>query len=1103
MSPYILATAFRDTAPQIENEYQAILNNFAHHKWMFIEENEPYLDTGNSVNKFPITAFNAGTANRIEGNVIGPIFGQPVVGAMVLVGQYPGGNFYTPQNLDGTTTWFDQTSAVGAFGGFFRVGIGLDKRLMDLASQSSGANNLTVGQAFRIEVIQSGTDFFIRVTMLNGSNSQYWQTDNPVWEGGDRVAEWKHIVALQPGDGGGVHVIVDGVDVPVTRTIIGGSPSQDDWLNTLAAANTGSYIRFGPEPSNGPFSPEASAFGASGCFVVTEAITVQDITDLYDAANTSTDTPLDYDEAIKVIHVNSPRPENLPEIWVPFLSPVVSGKYWSLGGLQGGYHVLTDSGDGTVIPTLAQTGKLRKRGGRSDATSWLAAATTGTYPRRYGSIADADQGTAGVIMRCPAASGSYPRGILSFSSIQTGVSPKWSWEITLAGGNFGFRVVINQNGTDQALWVTGTVPLTVGEWYRLFLVKEAASLTLYVNGTAYAMTFSGSGAGSAADWIHTTDNGNTDFYVAYSPRDTSGQQVRDLNEPIAEYLLSRHKFTPADIATIEDAVDRAQNLDTRNNYEDLLNDLGVDHFWRCDDTSSPLTDAVGNWDISTDSDQVHYRITGPVRGEPRVFGFAQGTNAVLSQAASITLSERPLGSVGALGGWIGFNVAVSNTEEHILLSGVVNNNTGLQWKLALNAQGEIIMELTDAPTSAFRARWVWNSASISDQWKEAPGDTLVSGTKINFVVVTQRGDGSGALLSVNGATPVAADSATYDGAATADSWWSDFDSNMPTITDYDIRLKTGGAWLSGMFLFDGTSLTDQNIADLYEATNVDGPITEYTEYVKACDPDMWKPPTNGLRGASTVEPSWWEKNIGNMDAWASVGERTPALRFLGANQTDIPWPRADLPGTPYEIDAIPSDTSFNQITVISSDDDFSSRWSAVNDFNVGTICATIEVPPTGGQNRTLLECADSDRSHRIQIYFNDSFLVFFLQNGSGNTFTISLDRPFPVGAVMQVVYRQVGFQVDTFVNGILRDGSDIGTTLAGTATGAEWFHTITANGLWRVAMGARVGSPSQDRYRAAIWDCWTSRNVLSSAQIRDLWDITRGSKARVDEPTFL
>lgn len=555
MTPLLVAQG-RPADPTPSNSYTDFLDNFDHHRWMFTEDSGPYADGGNATDQFDVAPRTQ--SSRVTGNNTGPIFGLPIQGAVLYVGQYPGGDFYNLENLTGTSTWIDQPT-VGAFGGFFRAGFPGDKDLMDLASQSSGSNNLTVSQHIILSLVEVSNAWHVRLLIQSGSNEQYWQTDNPVWDDDNRLGEWRHIVAVQPGDGGGVHLVIDGVDVAVSRTVASGSVSVDDWLDDIAAPNSGSYIRFGPRPVNASFNPEASAFGVSGCFIVNEAFSVQDAIDLHDSASTDATTPADYDEAIKLIHQDNAS-NDLPEVWIPYLSPRPSGKYFSLGNLQGGYLVHQDNANATVTPTVAQVGKLRRRGARSDSTSWIAGATVGNWPRRFGSISGANEGTIGFVFRYPGSTFTSPKGLCSWTTIQTGTGPKCSFELL---ANAGVRVFIQDGSGNRAVWsvdATDGVSFTLSDWYRMYFVKDGTNCTVYINGTAYSMNFASNGTGANTWWVDTLDSTQTDHYLGFSPRDTSGQQVRDLNEPMADFMCSLYKFTQADVDRIETAVEFAASV---------------------------------------------------------------------------------------------------------------------------------------------------------------------------------------------------------------------------------------------------------------------------------------------------------------------------------------------------------------------------------------------------------------------------------------------------------------------------------------------------------------------------------------------------------------
>jgi hypothetical protein len=138
---------------------------------------------------------------------------------------------------------------------------------------------------------------------------------------------------------------------------------------------------------------------------------------------------------------------------------------------------------------------------------------------------------------------------------------------------------------------------------------------------------------------------------------------------------------------------------------------------------------------------------------------------------------------------------------------------------------------------------------------------------------------------------------------------------------------------------------------------------------------------------------------------------------------------------------------------------------------------------------------------RFEMELIADFVRWRIQRSGGNQIAISLDYPFSEDTVVMWVLRQNGTQVDWFMNGVLRDGSDIGTTITGTATGSDWLHTLQAvNGDWRWAVGADGNNNNNRRFSKPIYDFWISRTVLTDAQIRDLWDLAAGNVASAAAP---
>lgn len=545
--------------------------------------------------------------------------------------------------------------------------------------------------------------------------------------------------------------------------------------------------------------------------------------------------------------------------------------------------------------------------------------------------------------------------------------------------------------------------------------------------------------------------------------------------------------------------------ESKNAYQSTIIALGSDHFWAMSEETGDFVDAVGNWDFTVDTNNVQRGIVGAIRGEPRKPAYLQDPGATgLTHSAS--LSERLTGTVGAIGGFIGMGVAANNTERFTLLSAEYNSNPNAGWTLDFDTVGRVRMRLANGVSTItdFIAEWVWDTPAVRNAFKTSDGDNRVSGDKIVFLCVVQRADGNGPLLSVNGATPIAATTTTFGLTGDNDSWMNELDTDVGSVTSYEVKTKDDSLLLQGVFVFDGAAPSNAEIADIHAAANTDGDVTDYCEYVKAVGPIFWMAPSSGgLTG--TANMAWWVKNFSNV---SDLTDLNPLVNRYNWRQDslsrEVDWPTS-LSGMDYFKKGISIPGGSTAVGLENRDQEFSDAWITARNCNTGTLCIIFKWPTTTSL-QFLFGARTVTGNYQLYVRTVSDFLQFYSQRGSfSNSLTINLERPVSVGDVCMVCYRQTGTQIDTFVNGVLRDGGDIGTTITGTATGSDWFHTLReVSGRWNWTIGGQPPGVTANKFTDEIYDVWIKRDTpLSSAQVKTLWDLVSGSITQTPEPTFL
>lgn len=545
-----------------------------------------------------------------------------------------------------------------------------------------------------------------------------------------------------------------------------------------------------------------------------------------------------------------------------------------------------------------------------------------------------------------------------------------------------------------------------------------------------------------------------------------------------------------------------------NEYAQTISDLGGSHYFPFDESSgSTANDSIGSWALSAFGQRVHRRVIGAGRGTPRLYALAAAPSATMGFSQTWTggaLSNRLTAATGVLGGFFGMSGA--RTDNTLIL---FEYRSGLAFAYGrmvvnLNIDGRLVLRIDPIGTSGAAAFWEWDQAAVKDAWKASPGDAQISGSKFPHVMFVQRGNGSGPQLILNGGSPIAPSTETLSGGATSDSWWDTVDGIVTTNqASISFRNSATGIRISGFFTFEGTTPSTSDLQSIHTAANVSAPITDYCEYVFALAPDFWKPPTNGeMSSSASLDDSWWLNNYADFSSFADSNDQWMAERWFRADLAGTAWPISDLPGMGYTMDAVTrSDGNYIQSSNVSSPA-FSDDWTAANGFDKGCIVAVIKVP-SGSGTRAVFSARTVSGSTRMEFEFITNFMRWRLQRSGGNQISISLDIPtggIAVGDTIMVVYRQDGTQIDTFVNGVLRDGSDIGTTITGTASGSDWFHTLRLTNRWRWCIGADANNVFNRQFNEPIHDFFITRTVLTNQQIADLWDITKGNKSAVAAP---
>lgn len=574
-----------------------------------------------------------------------------------------------------------------------------------------------------------------------------------------------------------------------------------------------------------------------------------------------------------------------------------------------------------------------------------------------------------------------------------------------------------------------------------------------------------------------------------------------------------------------------------NNAEDfILNTVNAELLWKFDRQWNQPTPALGSgpvgteWDIPYDNGGMNQRLIGPGRGAPPVYALRGdiGDNGFIGNNAfsqrSIIMSDE-----GTVGIWMRVLTGRYNTagidawpKWGFSYTSSVNFSTQMIY-IAISPEGDIRWQWS-AGSTAF-ARWFWSGTTIRNYWMRNPGDTIPSGDIWVHIVITNRNDGVGPRLFLNG-QPQAAPTFTVNNSfggppIQSDDWLAGIDAKQmgvdPSISNFRLKMQTQYGVFCDPFV-STTSLSDADALALYNSYNPDGPVAQYHEYVQAIRPDYWR--TFGPRqtGASSFvsQRQWWAPNIANPPATGAGREEFMDEQFGGSTLQAFSL-LENAPGwghVAYRQHGIRTGPSFDPSTVNSA---LSPRFDDVNTnangFNVGTLCIIFEMPldnRTGGaEDQMIWEIVNGNQptTQRMRVSCSNTQVILRVQLSSTNITTVALDRPSAVGTVNMLTYVQTGnpaAAIRTYWNGVLRDGSDIGTTLGGTNDGTEWIGDFTFFS-WSFGypyamsfIGWQAG-----RLTRQMYDLWYTRQQLTSQEIADLYDVAVGNKQIATPPAPL
>jgi hypothetical protein len=554
-----------------------------------------------------------------------------------------------------------------------------------------------------------------------------------------------------------------------------------------------------------------------------------------------------------------------------------------------------------------------------------------------------------------------------------------------------------------------------------------------------------------------------------------------------------------------------------NEFEDTLTGLSATHFWPFNETDGvTAADSIGSIDLTITGGQANRRgqfgVVGPFRGEPRVAA------AVLergSYAENTSQDARLLSEGGAFGGFFALGYRINTGVDTTLMSGIYNNNADIGWRLIVTESGSFSLRVS-RDTLRFAA-WSWLSttqAGVANAFRKNPSDTNLSGDKWAFIAVVQRGDGTGPKLVIDG-VEYDHDNEAFAGGANNNYWWAQMTTDITAqygtpsfaLRVGDRRAYTGftpanNLLVSGAFAIETTAAAAPTIADiqeLYTASNQDGQATDYLEYVRAIDPVVWLSHSPTQTGGS-LTADVVSHNAANINDTApnSVGDRWYSLTSQRTESTALDFPSA-FPGIGYAkrgFQGVPA----SYVGEYAGTTAQAGLFRNAQGFDVGSIIILADYPDTTADQK-ILSFRNGSATTGFEIRIDGNFIVLDCFNSSGaNRYTVDFEKPVAADTPFMLVYTQDGVNgVTTYLNGIERDGADIGTTLTGALTGLEWIGLSQYTGF---RIGANGWSDNLNRYQGKIYDVVITQNVLTDSQQRDLYELLAGLTPSATVPTF-
>jgi hypothetical protein len=573
-----------------------------------------------------------------------------------------------------------------------------------------------------------------------------------------------------------------------------------------------------------------------------------------------------------------------------------------------------------------------------------------------------------------------------------------------------------------------------------------------------------------------------------------------------------------------------------NSAVNTIAGLNLDHWWELKEGSPSDGDffdsgTVGGWDFdfSTSGGNRYPAmrgIVGAIRGEPKVKSVATDTRSTIVQSVNVGGNRIETG-VGSVGGWMGYTTPKGSSDlanqgnKPYIGHRVLQSTSRAFWRMGLLQNGSVFMRLW-TPGDAWRAEWIWGDPSVRALQKASPNHDLATGGRMHHYVVVQRRDGAGPQLYINGALETSTRTGSFVGPnADDDAWWDTLAANRSGGTSFFYELGFRGHFQ--LPFIHSAPLTAGEIASLYSSANVNGPCGDLHEWIHAWLPDFWKPPdtiSNGMDPVQEPQGIWYEKNVGNAandefvdlrwyyaSIWAPDGELLQT--------TDPTWTGVD-----YRVQGVTSSIQNNNGrahgyrsggNASPSSQPWSLKWTPANDMHRGTFGIIFQLPSDGFR---LLEFVTGAANTWWRIggdpTANPRVMRVQCSTPNGN-WEIEFDYPVPSPEVIMLVVTQSGIPGEgpkTYINGVLQTGPNIRFSLnsiipGGTFNGNEWFHTITAEGPWKINFPLDFSTFTGTWMRPGrIYDLWIKGGEpLDAAQIEGLYNLARGNIQTLPAPS--